>query len=33
MSYFPKESISIKTDIDEIKEEMVAISMNGLVEQ
>ncbi len=31
MSYFPKESISIKTDIDEIKEEMVAISMNGLV--
>ena len=31
MSYFPKESISIKTNIDEIKEEMVAISMNGLV--
>ena len=31
MSYFPKESISVKTDIDEIKEEMVAISMNGLV--
>jgi len=31
MSYFPKESISIKTDIEEIKEEMVAISMNGLV--
>ena len=31
MSYFPKESISIKTDIDEIKEEMVAVSMNGLV--
>ena len=31
MSYFPKESISIKTEIAEISEEMVALSMNGLV--
>ena len=31
MSYFPKESISIKTEIPEISEEMVALSMNGLV--
>ena len=31
MSYFPKESISIKTNIDEISEEMVALSLNGLV--
>ena len=31
MSYFPKESISIKTNIAEISEEMVALSLNGLV--
>ena len=31
MSYFPKESISIKTNIGEISEEMVALSLNGLV--
>ena len=31
MSYFPKESISIKTNITEISEEMVALSLNGLV--
>ena len=31
MSYFPKESISIKTNISEISEEMVALSLNGLV--
>ena len=31
MSYFPKESISIKTNINEISEEMVALSLNGLV--
>ena len=31
MSYFPKESLSVKTDIEEINAEMVAISMNGLV--
>ncbi len=31
MSYFPKESISIKTNIAEISEEMVALSLNGLI--
>ncbi len=31
MSHFPKESISIKTNIAEISEEMVALSLNGLV--
>ena len=31
MSYFPKESISIKTNVAEISEEMVALSLNGLV--
>ena len=31
ISYFPKESISIKTNITEISEEMVALSLNGLV--
>ena len=31
MSHFPKESISIKTKIAEISEEMVALSLNGLV--
>ena len=31
MSYFPKESISIKTNISEVSEEMVALSLNGLV--
>ena len=31
MSYFPKESISIKTNMAEISEEMVALSLNGLV--
>ena len=31
MSYFPKESISIKTNIAEISEEMVALSLDGLV--
>ena len=31
MSYFPKESISIITNITEISEEMVALSLNGLV--
>ena len=31
MSYFPKESISIKTNIAEVSEEMVALSLNGLV--
>ena len=31
ISYFPKESISIKTNIAEISEEMVALSLNGLV--
>jgi len=31
MSYFPKESISIKTNIAEISEEMIALSLNGLV--
>ncbi len=31
MSYFPKESISIKTNIADISEEMVALSLNGLI--
>ena len=31
MSYFPKESISIKTNIAEVSEEMVALCLNGLV--
>ena len=31
MTYFPKESISIKTNVAEISEEMVALSLNGLV--
>ena len=31
ISYFPKESISIKTNIDEVMENMVALSMSGLV--
>ena len=31
MSYFPKESISIKTNIAEISEDMVALSLSGLI--